>query len=972
MTRSSLLPWRFPWLVACLAFSLAGLSLLAAERKRFDIPAGTADKALKEFIAQSGSELVYPAELARGVKSSAVIGDFTPPEALDKMLAGTGLVASQDPKNGALVVRRETPASPTKNVPSPVAQSAIASGSTVELDTFEVTGSRLSNRRAIAERQDNDSLVDAIGADELGNLPDLNLGEALGRIVGVTTIEDEGVGRYASVRGLKPEFVNVTMDGAGLSAAARPWDGDSARATNLQAISPDIISKVQVFKTVTPDLDGESIAGTINFKTRSAYDTGATHRSLDTSVGYVDGGSIPGFDQGLSWRASGIVSTTFGRGNRFGLVLNGSYRDIERLVTKRDIRFQWGLPAVPANPTGQWDSFTAERAIKHGGYVKFEYRPSASLYAFVAANFYDEKETWEKDEHMLYNAGSNASFNPATGSFTNFGAILQPRDVEFGTDGASTFSAGLDWKSRSGGRLSLLGSRSDSTFYLIDRRAQWLKNYGSLTGSYVTTDRNFDFTMSPASAAAFSDPAGYAFNEFRATDNTTGKLIQTLRVDWEQNVAPDSQGWGYKVGAKYSDFDIDFTESSFRGDRPANTGFNLSKYAADLSATSYVGTLDVPLIFTSLRGVQSDIAASGLAAYKNNFGRRRTDYANARDYQVAQDVYASYLMGRYASSRFSTAFGVRYEQTGFDGASRRDQRENAPFVKRDGSYDYWLPSINANLRLRDDLRLRAAYSETIGRPPAVNLVPLETTPDFNTGSSLWNVRRSNTDLKPRESDNYDLAVEYYFDRGNSVLSAGYFRKDITNEIYDVLTIGPASFVNPTTGETITSNAAVTQPRNVGTASMEGIELSLVVDRLRFLPAPFNLLGFSTNFTSLKGGMDLLGSNGAVRRTLDRLPQQSPRSYNLTLFYTGKKFGARLAARRNQGMIYTLSQDPLQDLVQEPITRFDLQASYRLNKQFECYVEIANLGQDATSYYGGPWDESQEFGRTFWLGLKSKF
>ena len=965
---------RHLFAVLCFLSCVLGPSALAQDRARrsFDLPAGAAEAALKRFSEQSGHGLLISTETARDVRTNAVKGELTARDALEKMLAGTGLVASQDLKNGAFVVRRETPAPPAKNAPSPEANSAIANGPTVTLETFEVTGSRLSNRKAIAERQDNDALVDAIGADELGNLPDLNLGEALGRIVGVTTVEDEGVGRYATVRGLRPEFVNVTMDGAGLSAAARPWDGDAARATNLQAISPDIISKVQVFKTVTPDLDGESIGGTINFKTRSAYDTEGTYRSLDTSVGYVDGGSLPGYDQGLSWRASGIFSATFGRDNRFGVVLNGSYRDIERLVTKRDIRYQWGLPAVPANPIGQWDAFTAEKAVKHGGYVKFEYRPSASLHAFVAANLYDEKETWQKNEHMLYNAGTNASFNPATRSFSNFGAILQPRDAEFGTDGATTLSAGLDWKSRGGGRLSLLGSRSDSTFYLRDRRAQWLKNYGTLTGSYVSTDRNFDFTMSPASAAAFSDPAGYAFNEFRATDNTTDKSIQTFRVDWERNVGPDHQGWGYKLGAKYSDFDIAFAESAFRGDRPANTGFNVSKYAADLSATSYVGTLDVPLIFSSLRGVLSDVAEGGLTAYKNNFGRRRTDYLNARDYEAAQAVYAGYFMGRYASSRLSTAFGIRYEQTAFDGASRLDQRENAPFVRRDGSYGHWLPSLNANLRLRDDWRLRAAYSETIGRPPAVNLVPLETTPDFSTGNSLWTVRRSNTDLKPRESDNYDLAVEYYFDHGHSVLSAGYFRKHITNEIYDVLTIGPASFVNPTTGETITANAAVTQPRNVGTASMEGVELSLVVDRLRFLPAPFNHLGFSTNFTYLKGGMDLLGSNVAVTRTLNRLPQQSPRTYNATLFYTGKRFGARLAAKRNQGMVYTLAQDPLQDLIQEPVTRFDFQASYRLNKKIEFYVEVANLGNDATAYYGGPWDESQEYGRTFWFGIKSRF
>ena len=95
-------------MAACVAFSLAGFSLLAAEKKSFDIPAGTADKALKAFTAQSGSEVVYPAEIARGVKTNAVKGEFTAQEALQKIVAGSDLTIALDEKTGALTVSRVT------------------------------------------------------------------------------------------------------------------------------------------------------------------------------------------------------------------------------------------------------------------------------------------------------------------------------------------------------------------------------------------------------------------------------------------------------------------------------------------------------------------------------------------------------------------------------------------------------------------------------------------------------------------------------------------------------------------------------------------------------------------------------------------------------------------------------------------------------------------------------------------------
>jgi len=81
----------------------------AAETDRevtFDVPAGVADKTLRAFSVQSGLEVVFAAESTRGVKTAAVRGRYAPIEALQRMLAGTVLKATQDPASRAFMINR--------------------------------------------------------------------------------------------------------------------------------------------------------------------------------------------------------------------------------------------------------------------------------------------------------------------------------------------------------------------------------------------------------------------------------------------------------------------------------------------------------------------------------------------------------------------------------------------------------------------------------------------------------------------------------------------------------------------------------------------------------------------------------------------------------------------------------------------------------------------------------------------------
>jgi iron complex outermembrane recepter protein len=88
-------------LLAC-----AALTAAQATKRPFDLPATFAEKTLRMFSAQSGLPLLFRTDVTKGVRTQAVRGDFSPHEALDKMLAGTVLVAVYDEKTGSFTIKR--------------------------------------------------------------------------------------------------------------------------------------------------------------------------------------------------------------------------------------------------------------------------------------------------------------------------------------------------------------------------------------------------------------------------------------------------------------------------------------------------------------------------------------------------------------------------------------------------------------------------------------------------------------------------------------------------------------------------------------------------------------------------------------------------------------------------------------------------------------------------------------------------
>jgi TonB-dependent receptor len=148
------------------------------------------------------------------------------------------------------------------------------------------------------------------------------------------------------------------------------------------------------------------------------------------------------------------------------------------------------------------------------------------------------------------------------------------------------------------------------------------------------------------------------------------------------------------------------------------------------------------------------------------------------------------------SMPFDAALGLRHETTdvysaasvaGYstvvwrEGTAAAVEGQTSPETQyKTASYSQFLPNINFNLNVRDDVIVRAAASKTISRASYNDL--LGGTVVNTTGTlSGYQGRSGNPGLNPLESTNFDLSAEWYYDEA-SYVSFGYFKKDVKNWI----------------------------------------------------------------------------------------------------------------------------------------------------------------------------------------------
>src|SRR5690606_13310093 len=124
---------------------------------------------------------------------------------------------------------------------------------------------------------------------------------------------DQGEARNIIIRGLAPNLNSVTINGDRIPSA----EGDN-RNVQMDLIPSDIISTIEVNKTLTSDMDADAIGGSVNLITRASPNGERISATLA-------GGYNPIRENGNY--TAGLVYANRFFDDKFGFVLSGSYNN---------------------------------------------------------------------------------------------------------------------------------------------------------------------------------------------------------------------------------------------------------------------------------------------------------------------------------------------------------------------------------------------------------------------------------------------------------------------------------------------------------------------------------------------------------------------------------------------------------------------------------------------------------------------
>ncbi len=146
-----------------------------------------------------------------------------------------------------------------------------AAGATVKLDQFIVSTSKEMDGAAIAinEQRFASNVMNVVAADEFGAVAEGNVGEFLKFLPGITIDYVGGDARTISMNGVPPNNVPVTIGGFSLASAQ---SSGTARTVELEQVSINNVSRIEVSYTPTPETTGSALAGAVNMVPRGAFE----------------------------------------------------------------------------------------------------------------------------------------------------------------------------------------------------------------------------------------------------------------------------------------------------------------------------------------------------------------------------------------------------------------------------------------------------------------------------------------------------------------------------------------------------------------------------------------------------------------------------------------------------------------------------------------------------------------------------
>lgn len=796
------------------------------------------------------------------------------------------------------------------------------------VEEITVTGYRLAQATALQDKKSSNIIKDSVTADDAGKLPDQNAAEALRRVTGVSVTVDQGEGRYVTVRGIDPSFTSITLD----SQVIGTPEG-STRRVALDTIPSELLAKLEVVKAVTPDMDGNSVGGSVNIVTPSAFDDpDGRFLSATIDAGYYELNGKHPYSGALGW------GRTFGANDQFGVVLSGSYSyrkyDSENL--------QGGDPWVEEGDHFVPDEvnlrdYTIERERK-GFVANFEWQASDEVKLYFR-NLYNRFEDVELQSEVIwdYRNGDLLDQTPTSGLFTEGeGERLISERLEIQSIQTSSLGGEFvlgNWKL---GASLTYGEADQDTPY--DR--EWsFELADEMPMTYDTGRRFFSVDAGPG----FHDPSAYEFNQYSRGGQLVEEEVKVGQLDLERFFRGGSVEGSIKFGGKlvnrdkrsnqdmvvYDGFDGDLLMTPFI--EPGKTDFYSSEQRYEYG----------PRI--NYHAVESFYSANAAAFEANAADTASESYGV--DYTITEDVTAGYVMGTLNLGRTVLTGGVRVERTeseytGFDVVLTGDDAAVPNQLRGEKNYTNWLPGLQARFNVSDDLILRAAWTNTIGRPSYETTVPYRL---FEIDDTEGEIEMGNPGLDPLESMNFDASFEWYLEAG--IVSAGFFYKDIDNPIFQ-------RFIHTESDEPFLfegrefNELTISRPENAESGKIMGLELNYQ-QQLRMLPYPFDGLGVAINYT-------YSDSESKVFDRPDELPffLQSEHVGNLALFYEKRGLELRLAYTYRSEYLDELGDSPATDLWIDAHGQLDFKSSYEFTPHFTAFLQLQNITDEPLRLLSG--------------------
>ena len=141
------------------------------------------------------------------------------------------------------------------------------------MEAFTVSNAREGNSKAVAAQRKDMNIITSVSSDIFGEVMDGNVGEFLKYLPGVDLEYVESEPRGPRLGGMDVQYTGVSMDGMRTASAdANRGGGAASRATSFEGFSITSVESVEINRTSSPENDADQPAGSINMKTKRAFD----------------------------------------------------------------------------------------------------------------------------------------------------------------------------------------------------------------------------------------------------------------------------------------------------------------------------------------------------------------------------------------------------------------------------------------------------------------------------------------------------------------------------------------------------------------------------------------------------------------------------------------------------------------------------------------------------------------------------